>query len=1074
MTVQEWLGKDNKLGQDIWERKYQFNGETFDQWLDRVSGWNEEVKQLIKDKKFLFGGRILSNRGLEDKGVKTTLSNCYVIEPPSDSIESIFDCAKKLARTFSYGGGCGVDISNLAPRGATVRNAAKTTTGSVSFMDLYSLITGLIGQNNRRGALMLSISCEHPDLEEFINIKSDLDKVTKANISIRITDKFMAAVKNKQPFTLKFTRKETGETILKTIDAADFFHKMCEVNWDYAEPGMLFWDRIENWNLLNCDNNFRYAGTNPCAEEPLPAGGSCLLGSINLAEFATPHGFNFDDFRKTVHIATIGLNEVLDEGLPLHPLQEQRDSVRDWRQIGLGIFGLADLLIKMGIKYGSPEAIDLCDMIGHAMADEALKTSALLAKEYGPYPKYNPEAVEQSAYYSKNALGETKQLVKEYGLRNSQLLTIAPTGTLSTMLGVSGGIEPIFANYYTRKTESLKGHDEYYKVYTPIVKDYMEKNNLKDDSELPNYFVTAQTLDYKNRIYMQSVWQTHIDASISSTVNVPNDFTVEQVEGLYMTSWEAGLKGVTIFRDGCKRAGILTTSDSKKDDETSEKPKTTLSRGMIIKADDNCVGKKRTLQTGCGTLHCEAFFDPDTGELLETYLSKGSSGGCVDADTEYFNGHEWKKISEYKRGSGEKVLQYNEDGTANLVEPISYIVNNNIKTLKHFSNATGLDMVLSEDHRMYLYKNYRKYSMGIRSKLTSEIVTVSDYLNRGGSKERHVPTTFTFSAPGIPLKDEYIRLLVAVYADGTYDGNKIAISVKKDRKKNRLRELLMACDLGWTERDINNTNYTYFYIHPVPSIKEWFIDKQFTRKWYDCNDEQLKIIVDECIYWDGSVGEGNRLGEYFSSKKEEIDFIQFALARLGYRASISLNNGANTKKDSYRVRWTKQNVHNLKSATISDYETKDGKSYCFTVPSSLLVLRRDNKIFITGNCNQFMIGLSRMISLAARGGIDIYSIIDQLKSSGTCPSYAVRTATKHDTSKGSCCPVAIGNALIDMYKEMQDEISDDSEEVIDTPKQPKKKIVANATSSKCPQCGGNLVFEGGCNTCKDCGWSKCD
>ncbi len=395
-------------------------------------------------------------------------------------------------------------------------------------------------------------------------------------------------------------------------------------------------------------------------------------------------------------------------------------------------------------------------MIGHAMADEAIKTSALLAKEYGPYPKYNPEAVEQSAYYSKNALGETKQLVKEYGLRNSQLLTIAPTGTLSTMLGVSGGIEPIFANYYTRKTESLKGHDEYYKVYTPIVKEYMEEHGLKDDSELPDYFVTAQTLDYKNRIYMQSIWQTHIDASISSTVNVPNDFTVEQVEGLYMTAWEAGLKGVTIFRDGCKRAGILTTSNSKKEDndkqDVKDQPKKTLERGMIIKADDNCVGKKRTLQTGCGTLHCEAFFDPDTGELLETYLSKGSSGGC------------------------------------------------------------------------HLY----------------------------------------------------------------------------------------------------------------------------------------------------------------------------------------------------------------------------------------------------------MIGLSRMISLAARGGIDIYSIVDQLKSSGTCPSYAVRTATKHDTSKGSCCPVAIGNALIDMYKEMLDEISDDSEEVIEKPKPAKKKIVAKTETAKCPQCGGNLVFEGGCNTCKDCGWSKCD
>ena len=322
---------------------------------------------------------------------------------------------------------------------------------------------------------MLSLSCEHPDLEEFIGIKSDLDRVTKANISIRITDKFMAAVKNKTPFTLSFTRLETGETITKEIDAYEMFHKMCEMNWDYAEPGMLFWDRINNWNLLSCDDEFEYAGTNPCAEEPLPAGGSCLLGSINLAEFACDTGFDFESFKHCVKSSVIALNEVLDDGLPLHPLKEQRESVYDWRQIGLGIFGLADLLIKLGIKYGSPEAIDLCDMIGHTMADMAIKTSAVLAKEYGVYPKYKPEAVEQSAFYSKNALGETKELVESFGLRNSQLLTIAPTGSLSTMLGVSGGIEPIFANYYTRKTESLKGHDEYYKVYTPIVKEYMDK-----------------------------------------------------------------------------------------------------------------------------------------------------------------------------------------------------------------------------------------------------------------------------------------------------------------------------------------------------------------------------------------------------------------------------------------------------------------------------------------------------------------------------------------------------------------------------------------------------------------------
>lgn len=747
MTVQEWLGTENQLGQDIWERKYRYENETFDEWINRVSGGNSEIANLIKEKKFLFGGRILANRGLENKGRKISLSNCYVIEPPEDNIESIFDCAKKLARTYSYGGGCGVDISKLSPRGAKVNNAAKETTGSVSFMDLYSMVTGLIGQAGRRGALMLSLSCEHPDLEEFIGIKSDLDRVTKANISIRITDKFMAAVKNKTPFTLSFTRLETGETITKEIDAYEMFHKMCEMNWDYAEPGMLFWDRINNWNLLSCDDEFEYAGTNPCAEEPLPAGGSCLLGSINLAEFACDTGFDFESFKHCVKSSVIALNEVLDEGLPLHPLKEQRESVYDWRQIGLGIFGLADLLIKLGIKYGSPEAIDLCDMIGHTMADMAIKTSAVLAKEYGVYPKYKPEAVEQSAFYSKNALGETKELVESFGLRNSQLLTIAPTGSLSTMLGVSGGIEPIFANYYTRKTESLKGHDEYYKVYTPIVKEYMDKHGLKDDSELPDYFVTAQTLDYKNRIYMQSIWQSHIDASISSTVNVPNDFTVEQVEGLYMTAWEAGLKGVTIFRDGCKRAGILTIKENVED--IVEKPHR-LERGMIIKADDNCIGKKRTLRTGCGTLHCEAFFDPDNGQLLETYFSKGSSGGC----------------------------------------------------------------------------------------------------------------------------------------------------------------------------------------------------------------------------------------------------------------------------------------------------------------------------------NNFMIGLSRMISLAARGGIDVYSIVDQLKSSGTCPSYAVRTATKHDTSKGSSCPVAIGNALLEMYEEMMDEVgfSDIEEKELEviTPK------IVPVSKAKCPQCGGELVFEGGCNTCKNCGWSKCD
>lgn len=264
MKINEWL--NTGLGIDIWKKKYQYNNETFEGWLDRVSNGNDNVRQLIKDKKFLFGGRILSNRGLNKDGRKVSLSNCYVISPPEDNIESIFDCAKKLARTFSFGGGCGIDISKLSPKGSKINNAAKNTTGSISFMDLYSLTTELIGQNGRRGALMISIDCDHPDLEEFIKIKSDLNKVTKANISVKISDDFIEAVENDEMWDLKYTRKETEQVIHKQVKAKDLFRQLAKMNWDYAEPGCLFWDRINNWNLLSEDENFKYAGVNPCAK----------------------------------------------------------------------------------------------------------------------------------------------------------------------------------------------------------------------------------------------------------------------------------------------------------------------------------------------------------------------------------------------------------------------------------------------------------------------------------------------------------------------------------------------------------------------------------------------------------------------------------------------------------------------------------------------------------------------------------------------------------------------------------------------------------------------------------------
>ena len=478
---------------------------------------------------------------------------------------------------------------------------------------------------------MISIDCSHPDVEEFIDLKTDLEKVTKANISVRIHEDFMEAVKKNEDYLLHYTRQATGQVIEKQVNARDLFRKIAETNWDYAEPGALFWDRIEGWNLLSNTKEFSYAGVNPCAEEPLPAGGSCLLGSINLSAFVTDpftdHAqFDFEGLKHCVEVSVGALNEVLEEGLPLHPLEEQQESVAKWRQIGLGIMGLADCLIKLGLAYGEEDAVVMCDKIGFAMADSAIAASAKLAKEKGAYPACEIDEVMSTPYFLANTSEKTRELVKKYGLRNSQLLTIAPTGTLSTMLGISGGIEPVYANYYERKTESLHGTDVYYKVYTKIVETYMKQFGIKSDAELPDYFVTAMTLDYRQRIDMQSVWQQHIDASISSTVNVPNGFTVEETEGLYMYAYEKGLKGITIFRDGCKRIGILNTDLKKEKKEVTAGEG--LKRGEILLVTDDVVGKKRKLVTGCGSLHCIALFDPNTGALLETYLSKGSTGGC--------------------------------------------------------------------------------------------------------------------------------------------------------------------------------------------------------------------------------------------------------------------------------------------------------------------------------------------------------------------------------------------------------------------------------------------------------------
>lgn len=670
----EWLGEDNTLGLDIWKKKYA-DGRRYQEWLYDVTGGDMQLAKLIESKKFLFGGRILANRNNASITSKKTYSNCYVISPPEDNLESIFNTAKKLARTFSYGGGCGIDLSKLSFKGAAIHNAAKSSSGVVSFMELYDKTTEIIGQNGRRGALMMSLASNHPDILEFIDVKRDLNKINNANLSVRVDDEFMCKAQedtDEENYELIFNRsmydsetKTEKDMTGKKINAGKLLMKLSEYCWETGEPGILFWDNIRRGGLLSNEPGFKYGGVNPCAEEPLPSGGSCLLGALNLSAFCkwdndyNRYIFDYLDFIEAIDISVRSLNKVLDEGIDLHPLREQTESVKRWRQIGLGVMGFADALIKLDIVYGSPESFTFIKDVGSLMAYYSLMTSNKIAIENSSKKVdldyeallntnymnnlYNTVTEDNTIFnffrvnkienykYDKKTLEDFMNSIYKYGLANSQLLTVAPTGSISSMLDVSGGIEPLFATHYNRVTKSLNGEDTTYTVYPKVIKDVIASKYGKcvDVSDInlssEESIITAHDIPYYNRLKVQSVWQKFIDAAISSTVNLNEDATPDDIYDLYITAWELGLKGVTVFRDNCYRTAILTTNDKEEKEENAE---TTLKRGEVIPISDNSYGLKKTLTTGCGTLHLESFYDRDTGELRECFLSKGSTGGC--------------------------------------------------------------------------------------------------------------------------------------------------------------------------------------------------------------------------------------------------------------------------------------------------------------------------------------------------------------------------------------------------------------------------------------------------------------
>ena len=636
MTVQEWLGENNQLGIDIWQKKYRYNNETFDQWLDRVSGGDEEVKQLIKEKKFLFGGRTLSNRGTGKKG---SFSNCYSEGFCGDSLEEIMKTNTDIAMTFKAQGGEGISLSKLRPKGCGINNGQFKSDGIVPFMEIFNRTTESISQGgSRKGALIMTLDIWHKEASQFITIKSQEGKIQKANLSLEIDDEFMECVKKfyetGEVIKKEITREYEGNKITYEVVPIDLYKLMMKTAYDWAEPGCIFTNKFRNYNLMEYCDDYQIENCNPCGEQPLPKYGACNLGSINLSEFVkdpfTEYAvFDYKSFEKAVAIAIRGLDNVLDENLNNHPLKEQKEMAFNYRNIGLGIMGLADMLIKLKRSYGSENSIKIINNIMDTMFRSAIIASSQLAEEKGTFPKYTPNVLKSKIIKNHFSESELSHFgITKYGLRNCSLLSVAPTGSLGTMLNISTGCEPIFAMSYTRKTESLNNNeDKYYTVYTGIAKQFLDTQS----KNLPEFFIESKDINWKDRINVQAVLQKHIDTAISSTINLPNNITLDEMEELYLYAWEEGLKGVTIFRDGCKRTGILTTDTpdkSEKKEYDEQEKNNRLPRGYIIEVDNNTVGKERHLITGCGTLHHCSYFDPATGDLLENYINKGSQGGC--------------------------------------------------------------------------------------------------------------------------------------------------------------------------------------------------------------------------------------------------------------------------------------------------------------------------------------------------------------------------------------------------------------------------------------------------------------
>ena len=610
MKALKWL-EGSELGYDVWEKKYRFNNESFDEWLDRLSNGDEKVRKLIEEKKFLYGGRILANL---NTGNGQGLSNCTTFSYVEDSLDDIMDTAKNLAISYKKEAGVGIALSKIRPKGASIGGNHKSD-GIIGFLKIFNSVTENVKRGGaRRGAMLVGLHCDHPDIFDFINIKKQNKgtdgEVTSANLSVLVTDEFMEHYIKGESYRKDFVVEATGEVIPHIVDTVKIINAIVDTPKTSFEPGIIFVDRYKEGHLFGNVYSDKELMCNACSEFYGAKGTVCLLGSINLSAYVVEDFgntyFDFDGFSKDVKICIKALDKAHDYGIGKNGLKIQNDRAEQYRGIGLGIMGLADMFIKLGIRYGSEESVVLSEKIAKIMRESSIEESIQLGKELG-----QPKGILEDEK-KLEAMG----LPYIKGLRNNSLLSIAPAGSISLIANVSTGIEPVFRTSYVRKTESLNNADTYYTVYHKAIQDVIDRFGYK-----PDYCIDTRDITVHEKVDVIAAWQKYVDLSISNTTNFKENATVDEIRELYRYGWEKGVKGLTVYVDGSIE-GVLNDVGGKKEESLE------LKRGEIAKKPDSLVGERVEINHGCGKYTLHIYKDTNTGKVFDCWINS-KTNGCI-------------------------------------------------------------------------------------------------------------------------------------------------------------------------------------------------------------------------------------------------------------------------------------------------------------------------------------------------------------------------------------------------------------------------------------------------------------